>query len=224
VVAALAALAAHPDHVLLLDDGFQHRQLARNLDIVLLDALAPFGYEHLLPRGLLREPISGLARAQVVALSRSDAINEAARMALEKHVRRLAPEAAWVELVQRPTGFVSASGEQVSIEELRGSPVAAFCGIGNPAAFRQTLSQCGVEVRDLLELPDHCLYRERELRHVAAWLRRYGSAQAVICTRKDLVKIPQEEIANKRLLALEIEVEIVQGLEGLESLLLRIIQ
>jgi len=219
--AARAALAANPDHVLLLDDGFQHRQLARDLDIVLLDALAPFGYDHLLPRGLLREPTSGLARAQVVALSRSNAICEAERQALAGHVRQLAPDAAWVELVQRPTGFVSASGEHVSIDALRGLGVAAFCGIGNPAGFRQTLAECGVVVRDFLELPDHCRYQERELKRVADWLRRCEPAQAVVCTRKDLVKIPHEEIANQRLLALEIEVEIVRGLAELESLLLQ---
>src|SRR5436190_16306424 len=75
IAAANQALATNPAQVLILDDGFQHRRLARDLDIVLLDALAPFGYGHLLPRGLLREPIESLARAQVVALSRSDAVD-----------------------------------------------------------------------------------------------------------------------------------------------------
>jgi len=72
LAAARAALEKEPRQVLILDDAFQHRRLARDLDIVLLDALEPFGYEHLLPRGLLREPVEGLARAQIIGLSRSE--------------------------------------------------------------------------------------------------------------------------------------------------------
>jgi tetraacyldisaccharide 4'-kinase len=79
VAAAEQALHANATQVLILDDAFQHRRLARDLDIVLLDALEPFGYEHLLPRGLLREPIESLSRAHVVALSRSDAVDEPRR-------------------------------------------------------------------------------------------------------------------------------------------------
>jgi tetraacyldisaccharide 4'-kinase len=215
--AAQAALAENPDHVLLLDDAFQHRRLARDLDIVLLDALAPFGYDHLLPRGLLREPVSSLARAHVVALSRSNAIEEAGRKGIEEQVRRLAPDAVWVELVQRPAGYVSAGGQRAPLDSLRGAAVAAFCGIGNPAGFRQTLAECGVVLQGLLELPDHCRYGPRELRTLQDWLGPFTNIQAVVCTHKDLVKIPQESIAGKRLLALEIEVEVVRGLAEWEA-------
>ena len=87
VAAAREALAADPQQVLVLDDAFQHRRIARDLEIVLLDALEPFGYEHLLPRGLLREPVSSLSRAHVVALSRADAVSESCRREIEARVR-----------------------------------------------------------------------------------------------------------------------------------------
>jgi tetraacyldisaccharide 4'-kinase len=219
VVAAQQALAANPQQVLILDDAFQHRRIARDLDIVLLDALEPFGYGRLLPRGLLREPLEGLVRAQVVALSRSDAVTTMQCGEIEARARSLAPQAAWLELAHRPSGFVTATGESLPLSELRGARVAAFCGIGNPAGFRHTLETSGLIVADLLALPDHCPYGERELARVKDWLGAQG-VQYAICTRKDVVKIPHTELSGKRLVALDIELEIVRGQAELEALLM----
>jgi len=218
IAAAMQALATNPMQVLILDDAFQHRRLARDLDIVLLDALAPFGYGHLLPRGLLREPAESLVRANVVALSRSDAIDDDSRRKIEAEVRSHAPRAAWLELVHRPTRLVAASGASLELAELRRQPIAAFCGIGNPAGFRHTLETCGLEIAGWLELPDHCPYSERELARLSEWLQPLAVGH-VICTRKDLVKIPRDDLGAKRLWALEIELEIARGRHELESLL-----
>lgn len=221
--AAEAALQSNPRQVLILDDAFQHRRLARDLDIVLLDALEPFGYGRLLPRGLLREPTSGLARAQVVGLSRSDAVDAARRAEIETQVRQLAPQAIWLELAHRPSGLVSSSGQRLALAELRGQSVAAFCGLGNPAGFRHTLAAAGLSVADFLELPDHCAYDAREMAKLTAWLSSVPQASAVVCTRKDLVKIPHEKIAERPLWAVEIELAISRGeaeiTEALEQLL-----
>jgi tetraacyldisaccharide 4'-kinase len=221
IAAAGEALTANPKQVLILDDAFQHRRLARDLDIVLLDALAPFGYEHLLPRGLLREPVEGLSRAQVIALTRSDAVDENRRREIETMARRLAPRAVWIELVHRPTRLVSAGGECLELADLHGEPVAAFCGIGTPAGFRHTLETCGLHISAWLELPDHCPYGERELGRVIDWLKAID-VEHVVCTRKDLVKIPREELAGKRLWAIEIELAIVRGREALEAILAQV--
>jgi tetraacyldisaccharide 4'-kinase len=218
VAAARQALAANPRQVLILDDAFQHRRLARDLDIVLLDALEPFGHEHLLPRGLLREPVEGLARAHVIGLSRSDAIDDRRRRQIESRVRELAPTAVWLELAHRPTQLVSGSGNSLHLSDLKGQRVAAFCGIGNPAGFRATLQTLGCEIAGWLELPDHCAYDERQIARLADWLKALD-VQHVVCTRKDLVKIPHESLAGKRLWALDIELHVLQGLSELESLL-----
>src|SRR3954454_23223623 len=98
VAAARLAVQNFKSQLILLDDGYQHRRLGRDLDIVLLDALEPFGFEHVFPRGTLREPLAGLNRAQVVCLSRADAVSATHREAIQKRVAEIAPQAAWCEL------------------------------------------------------------------------------------------------------------------------------
>lgn len=218
IAAARAALMANPRHVLILDDAFQHRRIARDLDIVLLDALEPFGYGHLLPRGLLREPIAGLSRAQVIGLSRSDAISSTRRQEIRAKALTSAPHALWLELVHQPRALVSASGQVVEFEALRGKRVAAFCGIGNPAGFRHTLASCGVAAVEQLELPDHSPYGAAEMSRLDQWLEPLDVTH-VLCTRKDLVKIPRDEIAGKKLLAVDVRLEITAGRDELENLL-----
>ena len=221
ISAAEEALQSNPRQVLILDDAFQHRRLARDLDIVLLDALTPFGYGRLLPRGLLREPINNLARAHVIALSRSDAVDAGRRREIEATAGKHAPQAIWIELAHRPQQLVSAGGETMDVAALRGQSVAAFCGIGNPAGFRHTLETCGLNVNGWLELADHCPYADREMAQIHHWLAPLDAIH-VICTRKDLVKIPHHELAGKKLWALNVKTEVVRGSEKLEAALKKI--
>ena len=216
VAAAHEALRQNPRQVLLLDDAFQHRRLARDLDIVLLDALEPFGYGHLLPRGLLREPIENLNRAHVIGLSRADAVSPSRREEIREQVQKLAPAALWIELAHEPRGLIDSSGSRMELRQLRGQRVAAFCGIGNPAGFRHTLSRCGVAVAAMREFPDHCSYTPGIMRELESWLANAPARDeiaAVFCTRKDLVKIPREKLAGVPLLAVDVELEITQGRE-----------
>jgi tetraacyldisaccharide 4'-kinase len=217
VAAAREALQENPRQALVLDDAFQHRRIARDLDIVLLDALAPFGFERLLPRGLLREPASGLARAHVVGLSRADAVDASRREEIRQRVAALAPQALWLELAHQPTALVALDGRRESLAAWRGRRVAAFCGIGNPAGFRHTLASCGLEVAALRELPDHFAYPPRAVADLENWLRTHSGIAAAVCTRKDLVKLPLESLAGLPLYALEIDVAITSGQEKLES-------
>ena len=219
IAAAKEALKAKSQQVFILDDAFQHRRIARDLDIVLLDALQPFGYGRLLPRGLLREPVDSLSRAHVVALSRSDAVDESSRAAIRQRVEAIAPRAVWLELAHRPTGFVNpqAAGQRQRIEALRGKRVAAFCGIGNPPGFKHTLRGLGLEIADFRAFADHYSYPAVSLTHLEAWIRSLGKLDAVVCTQKDLVKIPRDSLAGLPLWAVEIELEIIAGREQLEA-------
>jgi tetraacyldisaccharide 4'-kinase len=219
VAAAKQALQADPRQVLILDDAFQHRRIARDLDIVLLDALEPFGYGHLLPRGLLREPIASLKRAHVVALSRSDAVSEARCREIQTQVERLAPQAAWLELAHQPTALVSHGGEKHDVAAWRDKRVAAFCGIGNPAGFRHTLAECGLDVADFRELPDHFAYPAASIEELEQWAGKLTGIEALVCTRKDLVKLPRELLGGVPLVALEIELAVLAGREQLERML-----
>lgn len=210
IAAAHQAIADHPGSVLLLDDAFQHRRIARDLDIVLLDALAPFGFEHVLPRGLLREPVEGLRRAQVVVLSRANLASDETRTAVRSRVSQLAPDAAWVEAIHAPTKLLSHSGITESLSQLEGKRVAAFCGIGNPTGFRRTLEQIGAAVVGWKEFPDHCAYDQSQLAAITT-LATDCRAEIVVCTHKDLVKIPQEMVNNCPLRALVVGLQITQG-------------
>lgn len=218
VAAANEAEREHQPDVLLLDDAFQHRRLARTLDLVLLDASEPFGFGRLFPRGLLREPPGGLRRAHAVVLTRSDMRSAADRDAIRREVARLSPNAVWAEAVHAPTCLVAADGAQLPLETCADESIAAFCGIGNPAGFQHSLDACGFQTLDLLEFPDHHAYSESDLHRLESWVKHIG-AQAVICTAKDLVKMPQPAIAGRPLYALAVEMKFHAGQPELESLL-----
>lgn len=189
VASATHAIATHDANVIVLDDGFQHRRLARELDIVLLDALAPFGYGHVFPRGLLREPIAGLSRAQAIVLSRADLINEEDRRKIRDEVRRHAPSAAWIEAAHAPLHLANATGGQESLSSLAGQRIAAFCGLGNPQGFRRTLEQLGGTIAGFREFPDHHPFTASDVAALYAWAQRL-EVQRLVCTMKDLVKLP----------------------------------
>ena len=149
VAAARMAIEEFECQAILLDDAFQHRRIGRDLDIVLLDALEPFGFGHVFPRGMLREPLAGLSRADVVALSRANLVAAAERAGIREIVQRFAPAALWIECNHAPRELQSAAGATAALETLAGKPVAAFCGIGNPEGFRRTLDHCAVQVAAL---------------------------------------------------------------------------
>ncbi len=216
VAAARAVVEQHDAQVIILDDGFQHRRLARDLDIVLLDATEPFGYEHVFPRGTLREPLAGLKRADVVILSRADMLDEASRHKVQQRVQQWAPEALWCEVVHGPSKLINANSESQPLTSLAGQRVAAFCGIGNPAGFRHTLSTLGGELFVWQEFPDHYRYTPENIQSLANWSE---GADVVLCTRKDLVKLSTVSFGNTPLWALSIELQFLTGEEAFESLL-----
>lgn len=214
--AALTATRKHGCEVIVLDDGFQHRRLARDLNIVLIDALEPFGFDHVFPRGMLREPAAGLARADVVALSRADMIDETRRRELQAEVLRYAPQAMWCEIAHAARSLRNRDGVEESLDLLRGQSVAAFCGIGNPAGFRHTLAQCGFEVVAFHEFADHHPYASDELDSLGQQAMEAGAA-ALVCTHKDLVKVGPAQLASIPLWALTVETEVCAGRAELES-------
>ena len=202
--------------VIVLDDGFQHRRLGRDLDIVLIDALEPFGFEHVFPRGTLREPLTGLARADVVALSRADSIDAQQRQAIQQRVARLAPEALWCEIVHRPRRLINSRGEQQEFSVLENQTIAAFCGIGNPAGFEHTLDQCGFKLSSFRPFGDHHDYTREDIESLGQWANQSG-AQVVVCTHKDLVKIQVPRLGEVPLWAVAIEAEFLSGQEEFEA-------
>jgi tetraacyldisaccharide 4'-kinase len=218
LAAAREAVEYHHCDVILLDDGFQHRRLDRDVDIVLLDALEPFGFEHVFPRGTLREPLDGLRRTHVVGLSRADAVAPHERRRIQERVLALAPGVLWCEAAHAPSRLINSAHAAQSLASLRGARLAAFCGIGNPAGFRHTLAESGGTVAAWLEFPDHHAYSGRDLAKLAEWAKR-SSADIVLCTHKDLVKIRATTLGEKPLWAVEIDIAFLAGESELQALL-----
>ena len=196
--------------LIILDDAFQHRQVERNTDIVLLDATTPFGFEHIFPRGTLRESLSSLRRADMVFLTRSDLVDESERQRIKQRVLAINPKIAWGETIHVPTSLVHLSAAPIAertepIESIRNQSALAFCGIGNPAAFRKTLERCGVKVVKLVSFPDHYAYTRRDIDELLRTAKELGT-DTILCTMKDLVKLNRPEFAGLPISAVSIEI------------------
>ncbi|MBI4873265.1 MAG: tetraacyldisaccharide 4'-kinase [Acidobacteria bacterium] len=165
-----------PD-VILLDDGFQHRRLARTLDIVLIDALDPFAGGAVPPLGRMREPLSALKRADVLVITR--AARGRTFSGLEAELRRANPTAPLFYCRTRPEGWDGAFS----------GPAAAFCGLANPAAFWDTLAGLGIRPVRTRAFPDHHRYSRAELETLERDARSAG-AQTLLTTEKDLANLP----------------------------------
>jgi tetraacyldisaccharide 4'-kinase len=206
--------------LIVLDDGFQHRRLVRDLDIVLLDALEPFGQGRLFPRGLLREPIRSLRRAGVVVLSRADMVSAAQRSAIRSEAERHAGPLAWVEARHAPLCLIDAEGHRTQLDELATARVAAFCGIGNPEGLRRTLEPLCPQLVDLRIFPDHHAYSASDVESLRLWASKFR-ADLVLTTQKDLVKLRSALLGSTPLRALKIGLEIIEGSSRLEAALER---
>jgi tetraacyldisaccharide 4'-kinase len=189
--ASESALQASSPDVIVMDDGFQHRQLHRDLNIVLIDATNPFGYGSLLPRGLLREPLSSLQRADMVLVTRADMVLEEGLSSIEQQIARSAPHLAnrIYRIAFRPTGFISGAGQRFSLTDIAGQSVILVSGIGNPEAFESTCRHCGLTIAGTQWFPDHHHYSPDD--HAAIQqMRQQLGATHVVTTLKDLVKLP----------------------------------
>jgi 3-deoxy-D-manno-octulosonic-acid transferase len=208
----------HPD-VLVLDDGFQHRRLARDVDIVLIDALDPFGGGDAFPLGAMREPIAGLSRAGVVVITRCEASDLAAPATRE--VRKWNAQAPVFQSSVEPRAWVEhGSGKRMALADRPFERVGAFCGLGNPATFRRTLEGLGVEIVDWVVFDDHHRYRPHELRHLAEQMKACG-ATALVTTQKDAINLCEtgaDLVAPVLLYWLEIGVRIEREEEFLRAI------
>jgi tetraacyldisaccharide 4'-kinase len=223
VAAAAAAVTTGAD-VVVLDDGFQHRRLARDLDLVAVDATDPFGCGHVFPRGLLRERLSGLTRAEAVILTRagnvSAARREEIRDRLAEHCGGALP-GVWAEASHAPVAVRDPAGTRRGIEWLAGRRIGAFAGIGNPSAFRSSLESLGADVIAFRPYPDHHPYSPADLADLADWAKHHRVSE-LVTTLKDLVKLPADVGGDVGLSALEIAMVIEAGERDLGRLVDRV--
>jgi tetraacyldisaccharide 4'-kinase len=196
--------------LLVLDDGFQHRRLARDADVVLLDATDPFGGGRRLPRGRLRERPSGLARATAVVVTRADRVDRAALESLRARARALAPAAVLAAARTVASGWVRPSGEPLPLEALRGDGAFAWSGIGHPASFEASVASAGLRVLGHHRAPDHHAPTSSDL-DAAARAARSAGASWIVVTRKDLVKWRALPSLPDGVVALDVRLDVLEN-------------
>ncbi|MCE5286593.1 MAG: tetraacyldisaccharide 4'-kinase [Pelosinus sp.] len=211
--------------VIILDDGYQHWELARDLDIVLIDTINVFGNNFLLPRGTLREPLANLERAHACLLTKVDQSTHDARDGIRDIIKCYNDTALIVESIHNPRYFIEIeewykgirTKNMIPLDIVKGQKIVALSAIGNPPSFEQTITGVGAEVVETVRYPDHHDYTMAEMQHVMQKAVDNG-AYAIITTEKDAVKIPSEFIHSDRPLrmyVLGIEIYFTEGHEEL---------
>jgi len=193
---------------LLLDDGFQYWRLAgRRRDIVLVDCQQPFGIEHLLPRGTLREPPSHLARASVIFLTKSDGNTGA----LRERLANLTPRASVIECVHHPLYFEDVfTGERHGLELVKGRRVAALSGIAQPQSFEANLVRQGAELVYSKAFADHHRFSQQEVLNAINRSKK-RQAEMILTTQKDAVRFPKLDRRDLPIYFMRVEIKILKG-------------
>jgi len=191
--------------LLLLDDGMQHRRLARDFEVVVVDASDPFGQGHFLPRGLLRESLDSLKRADLIVLNHTDGPD--GFLSIKKKLERY-HGAVVVGTRMEVVGVKLFGGE--TIPSLEGKKVGIFCGIAHPEYFCQTVKKLGAEIVDMTFAGDHRGFDSASLAAFATSCKELG-AEYLVCTEKDKVKIPEVQQYVLPLVWVQMRLEVVQG-------------
>jgi len=215
-LSGVKALEKENPDVFLLDDGFQHWQLKRDLDIVLIDALNPFGYGRLTPRGMLREPLGALKRADIFVITRSEQVDERILAVLKESLRRFNATAA-IAVSSHEIVSLRNIGNRKShkLDFIKGEKILGFCGIGNPRAFHGILKHLGADVVSFHPFRDHFKYGG-EIIQLMADEAKLLECKALVTTQKDGVKLRDMKTALP-LLEVQIELVVSEGMAEIEK-------
>jgi tetraacyldisaccharide 4'-kinase len=219
VKSGLHALRHFDSDLLLLDDGLQYQRLRHRIDVVLVDRQSPFGNEHLLPRGTLREPPRNLRRASYIIVTKCGPEPDEE---LLTRVRKLNRTAAIIECNHAPRHWEDIkTGEKFPLEHLRGRHVGAMSGIARPESFEEGVRELGANVEITKAFADHHRFTKKEILRFLEWCDR-RSLDALVTTEKDAVRFPDIDHPPVPMLFLRVEIEILRGRDHWEELLGRL--
>lgn len=216
------AINYYHSRLLILDDGFQHHKLKRDLDIVLVSARDPFGGGSLLPLGDLREPPEGLSRAHMIVITHADMVEPEELERLRTRLKRIS-DAPILESAHKPDFLLEVKSEKrAKLAQLQGRKIVSFCGLGDPAQFEALLSRAGAETTQRWRYPDHHAYSLEELKA----LERLRGGMPAVTTWKDFVRFPEgwRDAVGDELYVLSIKLEILKGRNLWIDSLLRLAQ
>jgi len=195
---------------LILDDGFQYLKLGNRLDIALVDRTNPFGGGHLLPRGLLREPMRNIKRAGFIFITKC---NEGGDRELRERLRRYNPVAEISECRHSAKYLKDVFGDTIyELERLKGMKIAAISAIAVPETFENALRELGAEVIYTRRFADHHRFTQQEIINTINWSIKRG-AEAVLTTEKDAVRFPFVDRRDIPVLYMRVEIEMLSGEE-----------
>jgi len=204
--AGLLALRKFNPNIVILDDGFQHLRLRRDIDIVLIDAADPFGkQERLFPAGILREPVSALKRADIVLITRAD--HAVDLTGLTARIRKHCTAPIFTSKMVPADLIDIRSNDLKPLSALRGTAVAAFSGIARPASFLGMLRSLGAEIRSEIVFPDHHEYQKTDLAHIFQQAAD-SRVSMIVTTEKDAIRL--KTAPNEGVWALRLELQIVE--------------
>lgn len=204
---------------LILDDGFQYRALKHRVEIVLVDCTNPFSNGYILPRGLLRESIANLRRADFIFITKSTGKDAAA---LQEQLHALNPRAEISVCVHRPKRLQNVySGERQELEFLQGRTVALVSGIASPEGFEKEIRRLGASLGYLKRFADHHRYTQQEIIDIINKSKKQN-ASALITTEKDAVRFPKIERQDIPVYFLRVEIELLSGVEDFHACISRI--
>ena len=221
VKSGIHAIEEFETDVIILDDGFQYLRLKPHINIVLVDSTDPFGNGHVLPRGILREPIKNIRRADYIFLTKSDGShkNHHLKRFLRRHTRR----AEIIECCHKPQHLVKlfSNREREELEFLKGKKVAALSAIARPESFENFLEQLGAELVARDHFADHHRYTAEEITDFLSAAKASG-AEMVVTTEKDAVRIPNIGHCEVPIYYLRIQIDILSGKESFDQCISRI--
>jgi tetraacyldisaccharide 4'-kinase len=208
---------------LILDDGFQHLKLKRDLDIVVIDSLNPFGGENLIPRGSLREPLKNLGRADLFIISHCNQSNERTIKSIYTKLEHIKTDAHVCESIHKPVHIENITdGSILEPEWLKGKRIYGLSAIGSPESFAFTLEELEADLIKHRVFRDHHVYTKEEIGDVISEAKSLGS-DAIVVTQKDIVKIRKMNIKDANILSLKIEIQITKGIEFYEEAVDRVL-
>ena len=185
--AAAATRETHPPDVFLLDDAFQHRRVARDFDLVLINAAEPFGFGHVLPRGLLREPIAGIRRSSAIVVTHSDQVQSRELDRLESWFKRFSAAPVYCASHQ-VVRFSTEHGQAMPIDALADRRHYLFCGIGSPNNFANQFAACASKNVGTRIFDDHHAYTPSDVESLRQAATAAG-AEVLVTTAKDWMKL-----------------------------------
>jgi len=213
LMGAKTAVNTFGSKLLILDDGFQHRRLGRDLDIITIDATEPFGYGKILPAGLLREPLSCLKRADAVVITHCENIADEKIEKIENTIRKIKHDITIARSIHQPTSIHYKDGSKQPAEKLQNKKVYAFCGIANPESFVRLIESLGAKLTGTRFFNDHHLYSSSDLDQIYKTAESLNS-EIILTTEKNWTKIAGLEMTARLPLAyIKIQIQFTSAIE-----------